>query len=54
MRFTETPRLVSQQVSLFDLEQVESVTNLVNLKVSFRSHNWLDESKVNIWVFIFT
>ena len=38
---------------LFDLKQVESVTKLVKLKVSFRSDKWLDESEVGLQVFIF-
>ena len=38
---------------IFDLEQVESVTKLVKLKVSFRSDKWLNESEVGLEVFIF-
>ena len=36
----------SMRVPLFDLKQVQSVTILVKLKVSFRSNKWLDESEV--------
>ena len=38
----------SMREPLFDLEQVESVTKLVKLKVSFRSGKWLDESEVGL------
>ena len=38
---------------LFDLKQVDSVTKLVRLKVSFKSDKWLDESEVGLKVFIF-
>ena len=38
---------------LFDLKQVEFVTKLVKLKVSFRSDKWLDESAVGLKVFTF-
>ena len=38
---------------LFDLKQVESVTKLVKLKVSFWSDKWLDESELSLKVFIF-
>ena len=41
------------RVPLFDLKQVESVTKLVKLKVSFRADKWLDESEVGLKVFIF-
>ena len=37
---------------LFDLKQVESVTKLAKLKVSFRSDRWLDESEVGLKVLI--
>ena len=43
----------SMKVLLFDLEQVESLTKLMKLKVSFRSEKWLDESEVGLKVFIF-
>ena len=43
----------SMRVPLFDLKQVESVTKLVKLKVSFSSDKWLDESEVGLKVFIF-
>ena len=43
----------SMRVPLFDLKQVESVTKLVKLKVSFRSGKWLDESEIGLKVFIF-
>ena len=41
------------RVPLFDLIQVESVTKLDKLKVSFRSDKWLDEPEVGLKVFIF-
>ena len=41
------------RVSLFDLKQVESVTKLVELKVSSRSDKWLDESEVGLKIFTF-
>ena len=37
---------------LFDLKQVESVTKLVKLKVSFWPDKWLDESELGLKVFI--
>ena len=43
----------SMRKPLFDLKQVESVTKLIKLKVSFRSEKWLDESEVGLKVFIF-
>ena len=43
----------SVKVLLFDLKQVGSVTKLVKLKVSFSSDKWLDESEVDLKVFIF-
>ena len=45
--------MTSMRVSLFDLKQVESVTKLVKLKMSFRSDKWLDEFEVGLKVFIF-
>ena len=52
MRFIKTLRFVSYHRSMrepiFDLEQVESVTKLVKLKVSFRSDKWLNESEVGL------
>ena len=44
--------LISMGLSLFDLKQVECVTKLVKLKVSFRLDKWLDESEVGLKVFI--
>ena len=41
------------KVLLFDMKQVESLTKLMKLRVSFRSDKWLDESKVGLKVFIF-
>ena len=38
---------------LLDLKQVESVTKLIKLKVSFRSDKWLHESEVGLKVFMF-
>ena len=43
----------SMRKPLFDLKQVEYVTKLVKLKVSFRSDKWLDEPEVGLKVFIF-
>ena len=43
----------SMREPLFDLKQVESVTKLVKLKVSFRSAKWLDKSEVGLKVSIF-
>ena len=43
----------SVRVPLFDLKQVESITKLVKLKLSFSSGKWLDESEVGLKVFIF-
>ena len=43
----------SVRVPFFDLKQVQSVTKLVKLKVSFRSNKWLGESEVDLRVFIF-
>ena len=43
----------SMRVPLFDLMQVEPVSNLDKLKVSFRSDKWLDEPEVGLKVFIF-
>ena len=40
-------------VCLLDLKQVEPVTKLVKLKVSFKSDKCLDESEVGLKVFIF-
>ena len=42
------------RVPLFDLKQVESVTKLVKLEVSFRSDKCSDKSEVGLVVFIFT
>ena len=41
------------KVLLFDMKQVESLTKLMKLRVSFRSDKWLDESEVGLKVFIF-
>ena len=43
----------STRVPLFDLKQVESLTKLVKVKVSFRSDKSLDEPEVGLQVFIF-
>ena len=43
----------STRVPLFDLKQVESLTKLVKVKVSFRSDKSLDEPEVDLQVFIF-
>ena len=43
----------SMKVSLFDLKQLEFVSKLVKLKVSFRSDKWLDEPEVGLKIFIF-
>ena len=40
-------------MTLFDLEQDESATKLVKLKLSFRSHKWLGEPEVGLKVIIF-
>ena len=36
---------------LFDLKQVESVTELVKLKVLFRPDKWLDEFEVGLYLY---
>ena len=41
------------RVPSFDLKQVEFVTELVKLKVSFRSDKLLDESELGLKLFIF-
>ena len=43
----------STRVPLFDLKQVESLTKLVKVKLSFRSGKSLDEPEVGLQVFIF-
>ena len=44
--------MTSMREPLFDLKQVESVTKLVKLKVSFRSDKWLGKSEVGLKVFM--